>query len=81
MTPADLRAWQVHMALSQRAASVALGITQGTYSAMVTGKTAIDRRTGLACAALAANLDVWVKCPPPNISVFSQNAPTNFGQV
>ena len=60
MTPNDLSAWQAHMGLSQRAAAQALGITQGTYSAMVLGKTGIDLRTALACAALAAGLGPWV---------------------
>lgn len=59
MTPADLRAWQAHMALSQRAAAEVLGITQATYSAMVLGKSGIDLRTALACAALAAGLRPW----------------------
>ena len=64
MTPADLRAWQAHMTLSQRAAAKALGITHATYSAMVLGKSGIDLRTALACAALAAGLRPWGGCPP-----------------
>lgn len=64
MTPADLRAWQAHMGLSQRAAAEALGITQATYSAMVLGKSGIDLRTALACAALAAGLRPWGGLPP-----------------
>lgn len=59
MTPDDLRAWQAHMGLSQRAAAEALGITQANYSAMVLGKSGIDLRTALACAALAAGLRPW----------------------
>lgn len=59
MTPADLQAWQLHMGLAQRAAADALGITHATYSAMVLGKSRIDRRTALACAALAAGLGPW----------------------
>ena len=59
MTPADLQAWQLHMGLAQRAAADALGVTHATYSAMVLGKTRIDMRTALACAALAAGLKPW----------------------
>lgn len=59
MTPNDLRAWQAHMGMSQRAAAEALGITHATYSAMVLGKSGIDLRTALACAALAAGLRPW----------------------
>ena len=64
MTPADLQAWQLHMGLAQRAAADALGVTHATYSAMVLGKTRIDMRTALACAALAAGLGPW-----PNTTV------------
>lgn len=59
MTADMLRAWQAHMGLSQRAAADALGVTQAAYSRWVTGATAIDRRTALACAALAAGLGPW----------------------
>lgn len=61
MTPADLRAWQAHMGLSQRDAAQALGVTHAAYSAWVLGKTPIDLRTALACAALAAGLGPWSK--------------------
>lgn len=59
MTADDLRAWQAHMGLSQRAAADALGVTHAAYSAWVLGKTPIDLRTALACAALAAGLKPW----------------------
>lgn len=59
MTPADLRAWQARMGMSQRSAAEALGITHATYSAMVLGKSGINLRTALACAALAAGLRPW----------------------
>lgn len=59
MTADHLRAWQAHMKMSQRAAAIALGVTHGTYSAMVLGKSRIDTRTALACAALAAGLRPW----------------------
>ena len=59
MTADQLRAWQAHMGLTQRAAAAALGVTQAAYSRWVTGATPIDRRTALACAALAAGLGPW----------------------
>ena len=47
------------MSLTQRAAAEALGVTQAAYSRWVTGATGIDRRTALACAALAGGLGKW----------------------
>ncbi|WP_399677110.1 helix-turn-helix domain-containing protein [Xenophilus sp.] len=60
MTPADLRAWQAHMGYSYTTAAEALGIGRRTYAEWIAGDRAIDRRTALACAALAAGLDAWV---------------------
>lgn len=45
------------MRLSQTKAAKALGIHRNTYSRMESGETEIDRRTELACMALAAKLD------------------------
>ena len=68
MTPADLRAWQAAMGYtSQDQAADALGISVSGYKDLVggvrrtTGKpiTQIDRRTALACAAIAAGLGEW----------------------
>ena len=66
MTPADLAAWRAHMAYSQRAAAAALGVTLATYQRLERGAewtdggaVTIDRRTALACAALAAGLTPW----------------------
>lgn len=66
MTPAELAAWRSHMGYSQRAAARALGLALTTYQQMEsgisrqTGKLVdVDRRTALACAALAADLDEW----------------------
>lgn len=66
MSPTDLKAWRETMAYSQRAAAAALGITLATYQAMergsnfATGKPVeIDRRTALACGALAAGVPEW----------------------
>ena len=66
MTPADLAAWRARMAFTQRQAAAALGITLPTYQRLERGAewadgaaVTIDRRTALACAALAAGLDEW----------------------
>lgn len=66
MTPADLAAWREHMAYTQRQAAAALGITLATYQRLERGAewtdgaaVTIDRRTALACAAIAAGLSEW----------------------
>ena len=66
MTPADLAAWRARMALTQRQAAAALGVTLATYQRLERGAewadgapVTIDRRTALACAALAVGLDEW----------------------
>lgn len=63
MTPAQLSQWRTDMALTQRAAADALGITLSVYQRMergadwVTSKpVGIDRRTALACAAIRAGI-------------------------
>lgn len=69
MTPADLRAWQARMGYTYTQSCVALGVGNGTYVRMLSGETKIDRRTALACAALAAGLNPWAtlgrKTTPP----------------
>ncbi|WP_416232915.1 helix-turn-helix domain-containing protein [Castellaniella sp.] len=66
MNPADFQAWRQHMGMSQRAAAQALGVSLPTLQAwergasFQTGKLVeIDRRTALACAALAAGIGEW----------------------
>jgi len=66
MTPIDLAAWRQHMTLTQRDAAAALGISLPTYQRLERGAewadgtpVQIDRRTALACAALAASLPEW----------------------
>jgi hypothetical protein len=66
MTPADLRAWQAHMGFTYDTAAAALGINRSTYADLLSGMShttgkpkAINRRTALACAALAARLGEW----------------------
>jgi hypothetical protein len=59
MTPAALRAWQAAMGYTYETGSVALGVNRSTYAAWISGRTAIDRRTALACAAIAAGVGPW----------------------
>ena len=75
MTPADLRAWRAHMGISsQQAAAEALGMSPSNYKDLESGvrRTTgaaieqLDRRTALACAALAAGLGEWTGPDNPN---------------
>lgn len=59
MTPDDLRAWQKEMGYTYDTAADALGMSRSGYANLVLGKSGIDLRTALACAALAAGLDEW----------------------
>lgn len=66
MTPTDLAAWRAQMTYTQRQAATALGVTLATYQRLERGAewadgaaVTIDRRTALACAALAAGLSEW----------------------
>jgi hypothetical protein len=56
MTPDQLRAWQAQMGYTYDTAAVALGMSRSGYAKMVLGQAAIDRRTALACAAIAAGI-------------------------
>lgn len=62
-TAADLAAWRAALGWSQRQAAAALGLTLKGYQELERGcrfssglPAPIDRRTALACAALAARL-------------------------
>lgn len=59
MTAEDLRAWQAAMGYTYAQACGALGVSSSTYARMLTGEAKIDRRTALACAAIAAGLAEW----------------------
>lgn len=67
MTPADLRAWQAQMGYTQPQAAEALGMSRSGYCDLIAGQRRatgvlieqIDRRTALACAAIAAGLGEW----------------------
>lgn len=67
MTPATLRAWQRHMNFTQPQAASALGMSRSGYCDLLSGvhrgsgrPIEISRRTGLACAAIAAGLVEWM---------------------
>lgn len=66
MTPDDLRAWQAAMGYTYDTAAKALGVNRSTYADLISGISRttgkpkdVDRRTALACAALAAGLHEW----------------------
>ena len=59
MTPADLRAWQAHMGYTYDTAAAALGISRSGFAKLLAGDHPIDKRTALACAALAGGLKGW----------------------
>ena len=59
MTPADLRAWQARMGFTYETAAAALGISRSGFAKLLAGDHPIDKRTALACAALAAGLGEW----------------------
>ncbi len=63
MTKTDLKAWQKRMSYTQPQAADALGVGLSAYKDWITGTSrttgkpvSIDKRTGLACAAIVAGL-------------------------
>ena len=63
MTPSDLRAWQAHLGYTYETAAEALGMSRSGFAKLLAGDHPIDRRTALACAAIAAGLEAW-RIPP-----------------
>lgn len=66
MTNGEIKQWRLAMGYTQQQAAEALGMALNNYQALERGvswKTnkplAIDRRTELACAALAAGITGW----------------------
>lgn len=59
MTPADLRAWQTLMGYTYETAAEALGMSRSGFAKLLAGANPIDKRTALACAAIAAGLGPW----------------------
>lgn len=70
MTPAQLLQWQRQMGVNGKQAAALLGVGESVYRDLTAGVRrttgavieVIDRRTALACAALAAGLEEWA--PP-----------------
>lgn len=56
MTSDELRAWQAAMRYTYDTAAEALGMSRSGYAKLLSGASGIDRRTALACAAIAAGL-------------------------
>lgn len=66
MTADDLRAWQASMGYTYDSAAQALGVNRSTYADLLSGVSratgkpkGVDRRTALACSAIAAGLGEW----------------------
>ena len=66
MTHADFIAWHQAMGYTYDTGASALGVNRSTYANLMTGvrrdsgtPVVYDRRTALACAALAAGLNPW----------------------
>lgn len=59
MTIDHLRAWQAAMGFTYESAADALGMSRSGYAKLVGGAAKIDKRTALACAAVAAGLGEW----------------------
>lgn len=75
MTGSDLRAWQASMGYSYAQALAALGVAKGTYARMLSGESKMDRRTALACAAVAAGIEEWQAQPKQAISQDKHDGP------
>lgn len=61
MTSADLRAWQAHMGYTYETAAEALGMSRSGFAKLLAGDHPIDKRTALACAAIAEGLKEWTE--------------------
>lgn len=59
MTTDDLRAWQAHMGYTYETAAEALGMSRSGFAKLLAGAHPIDKRTALACNALAAGMKEW----------------------
>lgn len=59
MTADDLRAWQARQGYTYETAAHALGMSRSGYAKLLAGGAAIDLRTALACAAVAAGVLPW----------------------
>ncbi len=59
MQTADFVAWHQAMGYTYETGAEALGMSRSGYHKLLSGQSAIDRRTALACAAVAAGLKEW----------------------
>ena len=59
MTADDLRQWAETQGYTYDAAAKALGMSRSGYAKLLAGGAAIDLRTALACAAVAAGVLPW----------------------
>jgi hypothetical protein len=59
MTNDELRAWHTHMGYTYETAAEALGISRSGYAKLLAGNHPIDKRTALACNALAHKIGEW----------------------
>lgn len=64
MTSDDLRAWQNQMGYTYETAAEALGLSRSGFAKLLAGDHPIDKRTALACAAIAAGIEAWPKSEP-----------------
>jgi transcriptional regulator with XRE-family HTH domain len=76
MTPEDFKLWMASQNLAKAGAARALGVSEATVADWMRGKSrssgkpvAPDRRTALACSALAAGLDEWKPGVNENVNV------------
>ena len=65
MTTDDLRAWQASMGYTYETAAEALGMSRSGFAKLLAGDHPIDKRTALACNALAAGMKEWVPGSAP----------------
>lgn len=70
MTHAEFLAWHERMGYTYDTGAQALGVSRSAYANLVAGvqratgqPVSYDRRTALACAALAAGLQPWSADP------------------
>lgn len=66
MTPSDLRAWRAHMGYTYETAAEALGMSRSGFAKLLAGDHPIDKRTALACTAIAVGLDAWPRPEQPD---------------
>jgi hypothetical protein len=59
MPIADFIAWHKVMGYTYDTGAEALGMSRSGYHKLLSGQSAIDLRTALACAAIAAGLGPW----------------------